>query len=85
MPQLKSGLETIDRALQGRKAQSSSIMREELLGDAVYRFHLAVHYGGLTNMFYSIDMLHVDDGWEVVNWNASTDLNKALSLPWPFR
>ena len=85
LPQLKSGIETIDRGLQGRKAQSSSIIREELLGDAIYRFDLAIHYGGVYYMFYSIDMLHVDGGWEVVNWNVSSDLNKILSLPWPFR
>jgi hypothetical protein len=83
--QLKSGLETIDRGLEGRKAQASSIIREELLGDAVYRVHLAVHYGGVYYMFYAVDMLHVDGGWEVVNWNVSSDLNKILSLPWPFR
>jgi hypothetical protein len=83
--QLKSGLETVDRGLEGRKAQSSSIIREELLGDAVYRFHLAVHYGDVYYMFYTVDMLHVDGGWEGVYFNVGTDLNKALTLPWPFR
>jgi hypothetical protein len=83
--QLKTGLETIDRVLEGRTARSSSIIREELLGDAVYRFHLAVHYGDVYYMFYTVDMLHVDGGWEVVNFNFNSDLNKALTLPWPLR
>jgi hypothetical protein len=45
--QLKSGLETMERGLEGRKAQSSSIIREELLGDVVYRVQQAVHYGDI--------------------------------------
>jgi hypothetical protein len=83
--QLKSGLETMERGLEGRRAKSSSIIREELLGDAVYRFNMAVHYGGTYYLFYSVELLHIDDGWEVVNFNVSTDLNKVLNLPWPFK
>jgi hypothetical protein len=83
--QLKSGLETMERGLEGRKAMSSSIIREEPLGDAVYRFNLAIHYGGTYYMFYSVEMLHIDDGWEVVNFNVSSDLNKILNAPWPFK
>jgi hypothetical protein len=85
LAQLKSGLETMDRGLEGRKAQSASIIGETQLGDAVYRFNLAVHYGGVYYLFYLVDMLHVDDGWEVMNINFSSDLNKVLNNPWPFR
>jgi hypothetical protein len=83
--QLKSALETIDRGLEGRKAQSASIIRETPLGDAAYRFNLAVHYGGVYYLFYSVDMLHVDGGWEVLNFDISSDLNKVLNAPWPFK
>src|SRR5260370_36099039 len=82
---LKSGLETLDRANEGRKAQSSSIIRETQLGDAIYRFNLAVHYGGLRYLFYSVDMVHGDDGWEMAYFNANNDLNVILNTPWPFK
>ena len=82
---LESGLESIDRANEGRKAQSASIIREVPLGDAVYRFNMAVHYGSVHYLFYSVDMLHVDDGWEVVYFHVSSDLNNILNMPWPIK
>ena len=82
---VKSGLEALDRANEGRKAQSSSIIRETQLGDAIYRFNLAVHYGGTRYLFYSVDMVHVDDGWEMAYFTANSDLNVILNTPWPFK
>lgn len=82
---LKSALEGMDRANEGRKALSSSIIRETPLGDVIYRFNLAVYYGGVHYLFYSIDMVRVDDGWEVLYLNVNSDLNTVLNTPWPFK
>jgi hypothetical protein len=49
--QLQSVLETIERGLEGRKAKSSSIIREEGLGDAVYRFNRRFITVALTTCF----------------------------------
>ena len=32
-----------------------------------------------------VDMLHVDDGWEVVYFHVSSDLNNILNMPWPIK
>jgi hypothetical protein len=46
---------------------------------------MAVHYGGVHYLFYSVDMVHVDDGWEIAFLNMNSDLNVILNTPWPFK
>ena len=82
---MKNALEAMDRTNEGRTARSSSIIPEIPLGDVIYRFNLAVHYGDVHYRFYSVDMVRIDDGWEVVNLNFSTDLNNILNMPWPYK
>src|SRR5215470_17539502 len=83
--QLKAGWKLWIARTKGERAQSSCIIRETQLGDAIYRFNLAVHYGGTRYLFYSVDMVHVDDGWEMVYFTANSDLNVILNTPWPFK
>jgi hypothetical protein len=82
---IKTALDAWDRTNEGRTARSSSIIREIPLGDVIYRFDLAVHYGDFRYRFYSVDMVRGDDGWEVIYLNLSTDLNVILNTPWPYK
>jgi hypothetical protein len=78
-------VDLVDRFNEGHKAQSSSIIRETPLGDMLYRFHLAVHYSGYHYFFWLVDMVHVDDGWELINVDVGSNLNEILSKPWPLK
>jgi len=85
LKRLKSVMNAVEAGYAHEKPHFGSTFGDVRIGDFLHRFRVAVNYGASHYLFYNVDLVRTDGGWELSHILISSNLNEILNDPWPFK
>jgi hypothetical protein len=85
LKRLKSVMNAVEAGYAHEKPRFGSTFGDVRIGDFLHRFRIAVIFGASHYLFYNVDLVRTESGWQLSHLLISSNLNEILSDPWPFK